>query len=215
MRQELIDLFPELSDLQLNQYEKLLEIFPVWNDKVNCVSRKDISNLFVNHVLHSLSIAMFFRFPPNSRVADVGTGGGFPGIPLAIMFPEIKFDLIDSIGKKVNVVSNIANELGLTNITAIKSRAELLPCHYDFVVSRAVTAFPSFVQIVRGMILGENSDGKQGILYLKGGDFDDELKGFSNYSIYNIRERLDYEYFDTKKIIYLPISKKKLKKVFD
>ncbi len=213
MKDILLKYFPQLQENQLNQFKQLSEIFPEWNNKVNCVSRKDIDNLFVNHILHSLSISAFFDFPTNITIADIGTGGGFPGIPLAILRPDIKFDLVDSIGKKILVVKDISEQLELKNVSAINTRAQLLPQKYDFVVSRAVTSFPDFYIMVKNIIKLETNHNKQGILYLKGGDFEDEIKGFSNYQVWNISEVFDYEHFETKKIIYLPVLKKKLNKI--
>lgn len=209
MEQILLQHFPELSENQLNQFKTLASIFPEWNNKVNCVSRKDIDNLFINHILHSLSIAKKFKFDKTHCVADIGTGGGFPGIPLAIMFPQTKFDLVDSIGKKIMVVKEIATELKLENVNGVNARAESLPEKYDFVVSRAVTSFHDFFMLVRNIILKKTEHNTQGIIYLKGGDFENELKSFNNFQIYNIQEFFDYEYFETKKIIYLPVNKKK------
>ncbi len=213
MNDILLKYFPQLKENQLQQFAQLAEIFPEWNNKVNCVSRKDIENLFVNHILHSLSISKFFNFPSGVNIADIGTGGGFPGIPLAILHPENNFDLVDSIGKKILVVKDIAERLNLHNVTAINSRAEQLNCKYDFVVSRAVTAFPDFYLLVKNIIKAETEHCKQGILYLKGGDFENEISGFSNIHVWNISESFDYEHFETKKIIYLPVLKKKSNKI--
>ena len=212
MQEVLLKYFPQINQTQLKQFEQLEIIFPEWNNKINCISRKDIDNLFVNHILHSLSIAVKFNFDKTHSIADLCTGGGFPGIPLAIMFPQTKFDLIDSIAKKISVVSAIKEQLDLQNITAINARAETLMPKYDFVVSRAVTAFPKFYNIAKNIILSKTEHNKQGIIYLKGGNFDEELKNFKNFQIYNISELFDYEYFETKKIIYLPISQKKQQK---
>lgn len=214
MKDILLKHFPDLSEQQLNQYALLETIFPEWNNKVNCVSRKDIDNLFINHILHSLSIAVKFKFEESQNIADIGTGGGFPGIPLAIMFPQANFDLVDSIGKKIKVVQDIVEQLGLKNANAINARAESLPQKYDFVISRAVTSFPEFYSIVKRIILAQTKHNQQGIIYLKGGDFENELKAFNNYALYDIHEFFDYEYFETKKIIYLHVNKKKLKKSF-
>ncbi|MDD3685451.1 MAG: 16S rRNA (guanine(527)-N(7))-methyltransferase RsmG [Bacteroidales bacterium] len=209
MEQILLQHFPDLSENQINQFKTLASIFPEWNNKVNCVSRKDIDNLFTNHILHSLSIAKKFEFNKKHCVADIGTGGGFPGIPLAIMFPHTQFDLVDSIGKKIMVVKEIAKDLKLENVNGINARAESLPEKYDFVVSRAVTSFYDFFMLVRNIILKKTEHNSQGIIYLKGGDFENELKSFNNFQIYDIQEFFDYEYFETKKIIYLPVNKKK------
>jgi len=210
MQSHLKIFFPEINDKQLNQFDKLAEVFPVWNSKINLVSRKDIDQLFVRHILHSLSIAKIYNFEAGTNIIDIGTGGGFPGIPLAIMFPETKFDLVDSIGKKIVAVNGIAEELGLTNVKGIKSRAELLPAKYDYVVSRAVTAFPSFYEIARNLFKKDNKITDRGIIYLKGCDFDDEIKPFSNVKVFKIIDLFDFDFFETKKIIYLPIKSKKL-----
>lgn len=213
MNDILLKYFPQLKENQLYQYAQLSEIFPEWNNKVNCVSRKDIENLFVNHILHSLTISKLFVFPDGINIADIGTGGGFPGIPLAIMHPQIHFDLVDSIGKKILVVKDISERLGLENVTAINTRAEQLPKKYDFVVSRAVTAFPDFYAMVKNIIKTETEHNRQGILYLKGGDFENEISGFGNIQLWKISEHFDYEHFETKKLIYLPVHKKKSNKI--
>lgn len=215
MKNILLNYFPNLSEHQLNQYALLEKIFPEWNNKVNCISRKDIDNLFINHILHSLSIAIKFKFDKSHHIADIGTGGGFPGIPLAIMFPQTNFDLVDSIGKKIKVVEDIVEQLGLKNVKPINARAESLPPKYDFIISRAVTSFPEFYAMVKSIILTQTNHNQQGIIYLKGGDFENELKPFNNFELYNIHEFFDYEYFQTKKIIYLQVNKKKLKKAFE
>ena len=171
------------------------------NEKINVVSRKDTDNIFEHHILHSMAIAKVKQFKPNELVLDVGTGGGFPGIPLAIMFPETKFTLVDSIEKKIKVVKGISESLQLANVEAMKIRAELLPPKYDCIVSRAVTAFPDFVKMTRNVLNPKSTE--HSIIYLKGGDFDDELKGMKNYSVTNISDFFAEEFFETKKIIYL------------
>lgn len=193
--------FPELTDGQVEKIVGLESLVREWNEKINVVSRKDTDNIFVHHILHSMSIAKVKQFKAGELVLDVGTGGGFPGIPLAIMFPETKFTLVDSIEKKIKVVKGISESLGLNNVEAMKIRAELLPPKYDCIVSRAVTAFPDFVKMTRSVLNPRSTE--RSIIYLKGGDFEDELKGMKNYSITNISSFFDEEFFETKKIIYL------------
>ncbi len=193
--------FPELGDAQVEKIVGLESLVREWNEKINVVSRKDTDNIFVHHILHSMAIAKVKQFKADELVLDVGTGGGFPGIPLAIMFPETKFTLVDSIEKKIKVVKGISESLGLNNVEAMKIRAELLPPKYDCIVSRAVTAFPDFVKMTRSVLNPRSTE--RSIIYLKGGDFEDELKGMKNYSITNISSFFDEEFFETKKIIYL------------
>ena len=193
--------FPELGDAQVEKIVELESLVREWNEKINVISRKDTDNIFVHHILHSMAIAKVKQFKADELVLDVGTGGGFPGIPLAIMFPETKFTLVDSIEKKIKVVKGISESLGLNNVDAMKIRAELLPPKYDCIVSRAVTAFPDFVKMTRSVLNPRSPE--RSIIYLKGGDFEDELKGMKNYSITNISSFFDEEFFETKKIIYL------------
>ena len=193
--------FPELTDAQIEKIVGLESLVREWNEKINVISRKDTDNIFVHHILHSMVIAKVKQFKAGELVLDVGTGGGFPGIPLAIMFPETKFTLVDSIEKKIKVVKGISESLGLNNVEAMKIRAELLPPKYDCIVSRAVTAFPDFVKMTRSVLNPRSTE--RSIIYLKGGDFEDELKGMKNYSITNISNFFDEEFFETKKIIYL------------
>jgi len=199
--------FPELPAKQLDQLDSLKELYANWNEKINVISRKDIDQLYERHVLHSLAIAKIISFKPTTKILDVGTGGGFPGIPLAIVFPECKFHLVDSIGKKIKVVQEISNSLGLQNIEAEQIRAEKLKNRYDFIVSRAVTAFPAFYNWTRDKVNKDSkNDLKNGILYLKGGDLSEELKKFeSKISTYKISEFFNESFFETKKVIYLPI----------
>ena len=197
--------FTGLSDKQVEQFRQLEGLYREWNEKINVVSRKDIDALSVHHVLHSLAIAKVISFKVGTKVLDVGTGGGFPGIPLAIMFPEVDFFLVDSIGKKIKVVEAVAGALGLKNVTARQVRVETMKEKFDFIVSRAVTAFPAFVALTRNRIR-ENSFNNlaNGILYLKGGDFEEEIKDFRNrVSIYNIPDFFEEEFFETKKLIYM------------
>lgn len=193
--------FPELADGQLQRLSELEGLVRDWNAKINVISRKDIDNIFIHHILHSMAIAKVKQFKPDELVLDVGTGGGFPGIPLAIMFPETKFTLVDSIEKKITVVKGISESLHLTNVEAFKIRAELLPPKYDCIVSRAVTAFPDFVKMTRNALNPKSTE--HSIIYLKGGDFEDELKSMKNYSLTNISDFFVEDFFETKKIIYL------------
>jgi len=199
--------FPNLNSKQVELFNKLEALYPEWNERINVISRKDIDELAVRHILHSLAIAKYTNFTPGTRIIDVGTGGGFPGIPLAIMFPECEFHLVDSIGKKIKVVSTIAEELGLSNVKAQQIRSENVKDKYDFIVSRAVTAFPRFVSLTRHLI-----DKKQinaignGILYLKGGDFEEEVKPFiKNISTTDLTSYYEEDFFETKKLIHLTL----------
>ena len=197
--------FPILTNSQLLQFESLTKLYEDWNNKINVISRKDISELNIRHILHSLSIAKVIDFKSKSKILDVGTGGGFPGIPLAIMFPEVLFHLTDSIGKKIKVVQAVADELGLRNIKAEKIRSEDVDQKYDFIVSRAVTNMTDFVKIVNDKILPINNHPlKNGILYLKGGDLSKELKNFKSAKTFNISDYFNDNFFETKKIVYLP-----------
>lgn len=197
--------FTGLSDKQVEQFRQLEGLYREWNEKINVISRKDIDALSVHHVLHSLAIAKVISFKGGTKVLDVGTGGGFPGIPLAIMFPEVDFFLVDSIGKKIKVVEGVAGALGLKNVTARQVRVETMKEKFDFIVSRAVTAFPAFVSLTRNRIRESSfNDLANGILYLKGGDFEEEIKDFRNrVSIYNIPDFFEEEFFETQKLIYM------------
>ena len=197
--------FTGLSDKQVEQFRQLEGLYREWNEKINVISRKDIDALSVHHVLHSLAIAKVISFKGGTKVLDVGTGGGFPGIPLAIMFPEVDFFLVDSIGKKIKVVEGVAGALGLKNVTARQVRVETMKDKFDFIVSRAVTAFPAFVSLTRNRIRESSfNDLANGILYLKGGDFEEEIKDIRNrVSIYNIPDFFEEEFFETKKLIYM------------
>ncbi len=201
--------FPNLTEDQLQKFEKLEELYKDWNLKINVVSRKDIDELYIRHVLHSLGIAKVQAFLPGSRVLDVGTGGGFPGIPLAILHPETKFDLVDSIGKKIKVVDEVSEGLGLENITTHNQRVEDLKGQYDFIVSRAVAVMPTFVRWVKGKIAKESKhDFKNGILYLKGGDLSEELKDYRTAQIFELSDYFEEDFYDTKKVVYLPMKYK-------
>ena len=179
--------FSNLTETQLDQFSKLQELYEDWNLKINVVSRKDIDELYLRHVLHSLGIAKVMQFKPGSKVMDVGTGGGFPGIPLAILFPETQFHLVDSIGKKIKVVNEVAEGLGLQNVKTTNGRVEEVKDTYDFIVSRAVAQMETFVGWTKGKISKkQNHDLKNGILYLKGGDLSVELEKYTSATIYNL-----------------------------
>lgn len=197
--------FPELTEIQKEKFALLEGLYREWNEKINVISRKDMDFFGIHHVLHSLAIAKVIRFKAETRVMDVGTGGGFPGIPLAILFPEVEFYLVDSIGKKIKVVQEVAEALGLTNVRAEQTRVEQTAGGQDFIVSRAVTAFPAFVGVTRNKIRkGGVNDLPNGILYLKGGDFEEEIKAYAGrVKIFSIPEFFKEDFFETKKVIYL------------
>jgi 16S rRNA (guanine527-N7)-methyltransferase len=199
--------FPNLSSVQQAQFEKLRELYEIWNDRINVISRKDVGNLYVNHVLHSLAIARVVEFKAGARILDVGTGGGFPGIPLAILFPDTNFHLVDSIGKKITVVQEVSTGLGLKNVNAQQVRAEELKSEYDFVVSRAVTRLKEFYGWVKGKVKPSSTHSlKNGILYLKGGDLQEELAELKRpVEVYNIPDFFREPFFETKKVVYVPM----------
>lgn len=199
--------FPSLSDSQKEKLSHLRDIYEKWNSKINVISRKDIDNFDTHHLLHSLSIAKVITFLPGTSILDVGTGGGFPGIPLAIIFPDSEFTLLDSIGKKIKVVESVADELELKNVSALIKRAEDEKNKYDFIISRAVMEFPGFVKLTNKNIEpGGKNNLRNGIIYLKGGDLTEELKPFKNkVKVWNIKEFFIEPFFETKKIIYLAI----------
>ena len=200
--------FPKLTQEQKEKYSKLVQLYKYWNSKVNLISRKDIDNLEINHILHSLSIVKIVSFKDSTSVLDVGTGGGLPGIPLAIFFPKVNFTLIDSIGKKIKVVKSICSELSINNVNAINDRVENHLDGYDFILSRAVTRMDNFHKLVYKNFRYDSSNKiKNGIISLKGGDLDEELKDFKKKNIYDINEYFNYEFFQTKKIIYIPFQK--------
>ena len=201
--------FKNLTNHQQQQYIELSGLYEFWNRRINVISRKDISRLYERHVLPSLSIAVKISFKPGTRVLDVGTGGGFPGIPLAIMFPETDFVLLDSIGKKIRVVGTIADKLELNNVKTIQVRAELYAEKFDFVVSRAVTSFPEFVNLVKNNLHTKNRNNlPNGIFYLTGGNIDKEVQHFrKDLRIFDLRDTFQEPFFETKKLIYLPFSK--------
>lgn len=201
--------FNDLTNEQLSQFAKLELLYKDWNSKINVISRKDINELYLRHVLHSLSIAKLISFKDDTCILDVGTGGGFPGIPLAILFPNCKFHLVDSIQKKITVVNNVVKELDLKNVKTSCSRVETISEKYDFVVSRAVTNMKDFVSWIKFKI-NKNSfnDFKNGVLYLKGGDLEDELKSFKNVKTFELSEIFNEDFFIQKKVVYLPIKYK-------
>ena len=201
--------FPELTEIQISQFQQLEALYHDWNSKINVISRKDIDQLYVKHVLHSLAIAKIQKFEPGTYVLDVGTGGGFPGIPLAILFPETRFYLIDVILKKINVVKAVADALELKNVKAEQMRAENVKADFDFIVSRAVTNMPDFVSWIKDKIKKQQKhELKNGILYLKGGDLTEELALFPNAKQYNITDFFEGEFFETKKVVHLPLKYK-------
>jgi len=201
--------FDSLTENQIIQFEKLDSVYKDWNCKINVISRKDINDLYLKHVLHSLSIGKLIEFKENTSILDVGTGGGFPGIPLAILFPECKFHLVDSIKKKIKVVDNVVDYLELKNVTTTVTRAELIDHKFDFIISRAVTNMNDFVKWVKYKVNKKsNNSFKNGILYLKGGDLKIELMNFKSVKIYNLSEYFKEEFFNEKKIVYLPIKYK-------
>lgn len=199
--------FPDLTERQREQFSALYDLYTEWNAKINVISRKDMESFYEKHVLHSLGIAKVYSFKPGQKVLDVGTGGGFPGIPLAILFPETQFHLVDSIGKKIKVVLAVAEALGLENVRADHGRAEEFKGPYDFVVSRAVTQMQRFVPWIKGKISQKNldSDRINGLLYLKGGDLAEEL-GTMKARISNLSNFFTSDFFETKKVVYLPKS---------
>jgi 16S rRNA (guanine527-N7)-methyltransferase len=200
--------FPNLTEKQKDQFTKLYPLYAEWNEKINVISRKDIENLYVNHILHSLGIAKVMAFKPGATVLDVGTGGGFPGIPLAILFPETNFHLVDSIGKKITVVNAVAQGVGLTNVKGEQIRAEQIKNKYDFIVSRAVTRIKEFHGWVRTKVKEKSVHTlDNGILYLKGGDLDEELAELKKpYALYNLSDYFKEEFFETKKVVYVPLG---------
>ncbi len=205
--QIILKYFPDLTDLQIIQFQKLEGLYKDWNLKINVVSRKDIDELYIRHVLHSLGIAKVISFKPKSKILDVGTGGGFPGIPLAILFPECQFYLVDSIAKKLKVVDEVVNGLGLKNVKTFHRRVEDIDEQFDFIVSRAVTTMPIFVSWVKDKIAkSQHNDLKNGILYLKGGDLTEELQNYKTLILFNLSDYFTEDFFETKKVVYLPMK---------
>jgi 16S rRNA (guanine527-N7)-methyltransferase len=202
--------FPDLSPVQITQFEKLGDLYNQWNTQINVVSRKDIDQLYIRHVLHSLGIAKVQAFKPTAQILDVGTGGGFPGIPLAILFPEAQFYLIDAIAKKIKVVQAVADALDLKNVKTAQLRAKKVKGTFDFIVSRAVTNMPDFVKWTRHKVAKkQNHSLKNGILYLKGGDLTAELINFPKAQQFALADYFDNPFFETKKVVHLPLKYKK------
>ncbi len=199
--------FPELTENQKSQFELMRSLYEDWNLKINVVSRKDIDELYLRHVIHSLGIAKVQAFKPNSQILDVGTGGGFPGIPLAILFPEVQFHLVDSIGKKIKVVEEVVAGLKLENVKTTNARVEEIAGKYDFIVSRAVAQMETFAHWVNGKVAKKNQhERKNGILYLKGGNLAEELKYFPKATVFPLSEYFEEEFFDTKSVVHLPLK---------
>jgi len=206
---QILNYFPDLSDIQQGQFLKLKELYKDWNVKINVVSRKDIEELYLRHVLHSLGIAKVQEFLPGSKVLDVGTGGGFPGIPLAILFPETHFHLVDSIGKKIRVVEEVVKGLHLENVEITNARVESITDRYDFIVSRAVAQMDTFAHWVKYLVAKKSRHQLiNGILYLKGGDLTEELSSFSKATIFPLKEYFKEDFFDTKSVVHLPLKYK-------
>jgi 16S rRNA (guanine527-N7)-methyltransferase len=203
---EVLKYFPQLSNFQKEQFKILNLLYEDWNRKINVISRKDMDNFYIHHVLHSLAIAKIISFVTGTTILDAGTGGGFPGIPLAILFPSSGFSLLDSIEKKITVVRKVSEELKLSNVNPVRSRLEDHKEKYDFVVSRAVTSFPDFARLTSKNVIPEGKNLiSNGIIYLKGGDLTSELKGFEKtVKIFDIKEFFSETFFETKKIVYLP-----------
>ncbi|WP_181306116.1 16S rRNA (guanine(527)-N(7))-methyltransferase RsmG [Rufibacter sp. XAAS-G3-1] len=201
----LLHYFPDLTPEQQHQFARLAELYVEWNSKINVISRKDMDNLTVNHLLHSLGIAKVVQFPAGTSVMDVGTGGGLPGLPLAILFPEVKFHLVDSIGKKIHVVEEIAQELRLHNVKATHTRAEQVHEKYDFIVSRAVARLATFYQWIQFSYKKDSVPG-QGLYYLKGGDLTEELaESGLLHEVFDLSTYFQEEFFETKKVVYVPL----------
>lgn len=201
--------FPNLTEVQIEQFGALKELYKDWNAKINVVSRKDIDELYLKHILHSLGIAKVIEFSDHTSILDVGTGGGFPGVPLAILFPNCQFHLVDSINKKLKVINAVTEAIGLENVKTTHSRVEVIDETYDFIVSRAVTAMPEFTTWIKGKIAKKQQNAlKNGILYLKGGDLTEELKQYTTVKAFLLSDYFEEEFFETKKVIYLPLKHK-------
>lgn len=209
--QLIISYFPDLTEKQIGQFDRIQELYEDWNAKINVISRKDMEHFYVHHVLHSLGIAKVTGFQPGTKVLDLGTGGGFPGMPLAILFPDTHFHLVDSIGKKITVVKEVAKALKLGNVEAQQARAESLVRKYDFVISRAVTRMINFYPWVKGKIKREDiNEFQNGILYLKGGDVDEEMEELDkSYVTYHLSDYFKEDFFETKKVVYMPWEEKR------
>lgn len=197
--------FPDLTEEQTSQFQQLKDLYDHWNEQINVISRKDTDNFYERHVLHSLAIAKVIQFEPGTKILDIGTGGGFPGIPLAILFPECDFLLVDSIGKKIKVVNEVSAALGLKNVRGTHERAEKINEQFDFIVSRAVTAMPKFLSWTKGKFLKENKNSfKNGIFYLKGGDLSEEMSSVKKaVQYFEIPDFFSEEFFETKKVVYV------------
>lgn len=206
----LLKYFPNLSELQISQYSQLLDLYTYWNAQINVISRKDLDHFYERHVLHALAIGKVIQFTPGTQILDVGTGGGFPGIPLAILFPECNFTLVDSIGKKIKVVNEVANALELTNLQAYHDRAENIPGTFDFVVSRAVTAMPAFIPWIKDKFKKEQkNEFPNGILYLKGGDLTEEMASVQqSVTYFPISDLFQEDFFETKQVVYVKMKYK-------
>jgi len=201
--------FPDLTETQLKQFDQLYDLYLFWNNQINVISRKDIEELYERHVVHSLGIAKVQAFEKGSKILDVGTGGGFPGIPLAILFPEVHFYLVDSIGKKIKVVQEVAHALGLQNVTAKQIRAEQVEGEFDFIVSRAVTTMDEFSKWIKNKVAKKQQHVlANGILYLKGGDLSEELKKFPKATISPLSDFFDESFYESKKVVHIPLKYK-------
>jgi 16S rRNA methyltransferase gidB len=200
----LLKYFPTLTPTQVAQYTQAVSLYEEWNARINVISRKDMEHFVLHHLLHSLGIAKIHPFSVGLKVLDVGTGGGFPGIPLAILYPEVSFHLVDSIGKKIKVVQEVATALNLTNVTSQQARVETLEGQYDYIVSRAVTQMADFYKLTKHLLKSVTNKGdKRGILYLKGGDLTEELAAFPSATIYNLSDVFEEDFFETKKVVVL------------